>query len=81
MKKRMVLWTALVLCVGLLCGCWDGSPASGTESTPAETSLPESQASLAGKDSSQDPAIPGGFLRGQRRTGSPEHLQLDSFNR
>lgn len=54
MKKRMVLWTALVLCVGLLCGCWDGSPASRTESTPAETSLPESQASLAGKDSSQD---------------------------
>ena len=54
MKKRMVLWTALVLCVGLLCGCGDGSPASGTGSTPAETSLPESQASLAGKDSSQD---------------------------
>ena len=54
MKKRMVLWTALVLCVGLLCGCWDGSPASRTESTPAETSLPESQASLAGKESSQD---------------------------
>lgn len=54
MKKRMVLWTALVLCVGLLCGCGDGSPASRTESTPAETSLPESQASLAGKDSSQD---------------------------
>lgn len=53
MKKRMVLWTALVLCVGLLCGCGDGSPASGTESTPAETSLPESQASLAGKESSQ----------------------------
>ena len=48
MIKRMVLWTALVLCVGLLCGCWDGSPASRTESTPAETSLPESQASLAG---------------------------------
>lgn len=54
MKKRMVLWTALVLCVGLLCGCWDGSPASGAASTPAEGSLPESQASLAGKDSSQD---------------------------
>lgn len=54
MKKRMVLWTALVLCVGLLCGCGDGSPTSRTESTPAETSLPESQASLAGKDSSQD---------------------------
>ena len=54
MKKRMVLWTALVLCVGLLCGCGDGSPASGKGSTPAETSLPESQASLAGKDSSQD---------------------------
>lgn len=54
MKKRMVLWAALVLCAGLLCGCGDGSPASGTESTPAETSLPESQASLAGKDSSQD---------------------------
>ena len=48
MKKRMVLWTALVLCAGLLCGCGDGSPASGTGSTPAETSLPESQASLAG---------------------------------
>ena len=54
MKKRMVLWTALVLCVGLLCGCGDASPTSRTESTPAETSLPESQASLAGKDSSQD---------------------------
>ena len=54
MKKRMVLWTALALCAGLLCGCGDGSPASRTESTPAETSLPESQASLAGKDSSQD---------------------------
>ena len=54
MKKRMVLWAALALCVGLLCGCGDGSPTSRTESTPAETSLPESQASLAGKDSSQD---------------------------
>lgn len=54
MKKRMVFLAALALCAGLLCGCWDGSPASGTESTPAETSLPESQASLAGKDSSQD---------------------------
>ena len=54
MKKRMVFLAALALCAGLLCGCGDGSPASGTESTPAETSLPESQASLAGKDSSQD---------------------------
>lgn len=47
MKKRMVFLAALALCVGLLCGCGDGSPASRTESTPAETSL-------AGKDSSQD---------------------------
>lgn len=54
MKKRMVFLAALALCAGLLCGCGDGSPASGTESTPAETSLPESQASLAGKESSQD---------------------------
>lgn len=54
MKKRMVFLAALALCAGLLCGCWDGSPASRTESTPAETSLPESQASLAGKESSQD---------------------------
>ena len=54
MKKRMVFLAALALCAGLLCGCGDGSPASRTESTPAETSLPESQASLAGKDSSQD---------------------------
>lgn len=54
MKKRMVLWTALVLCVGLLCGCWDGSPASRTESTPAETSLPESQASLAGNQDGEE---------------------------
>ena len=54
MKKRMVLWTALVLCVGLLCGCWDGSPASGTGSAPAETSLPESQASLAGNQDGEE---------------------------
>ena len=54
MKKRMVFLAALALCAGLLCGCGDGSPASGTGSAPAETSLPESQASLAGKDSSQD---------------------------
>lgn len=47
MKKRMVFLAALALCAGLLCGCGNGSPASGTESTPAETSL-------AGKDSSQD---------------------------
>lgn len=47
MKKRMVFLAALALCAGLLCGCGDGSPASRTESTPAETSL-------AGKDSSQD---------------------------
>ena len=39
MKKRMVFLAALALCAGLLCGCWDGSPASRTESTPAETSL------------------------------------------
>ncbi len=48
MKKRMVFLAALALCAGLLCGCGDGSPASGTGSAPAETSLPESQASLAG---------------------------------
>ena len=54
MKKRMVLWTALVLCVGLLCGCGDGSPASGTGSAPAETSLPESQASLAGNQDGEE---------------------------
>ena len=47
MKKRMVFLAALALCAGLLCGCGDGSPTSGTGSTPAETSL-------AGKDSSQD---------------------------
>ena len=51
MKKRMVLITALALCAGLLCGCGDGGPAPG--STPAEGSLPESQVSLAGADSSQ----------------------------
>ena len=87
MKKRMVFLAALALCAGLLCGCGDGSPASGTESTPAETSLPESQASLAGEPGRRGeraggvPAIPGGFLRGQRCTGGPEHLRLDSFNR
>ena len=71
MKKRMVLWTALALCAGLLCGCGDGSPASRTESTPAETSLPESQASLAGKDSSQGPREHGeaAALAGRRRNG------------
>ena len=88
MKKRMVFLAALALCAGLLCGCGDGSPASGTGSAPAETSLPESQASLAGKDSSQDgeesgpvesPPYLEGFLRGQRCTGGPEHLRLDEF--
>lgn len=54
MKKRMVFLAALALCAGLLCGCGDGSPASGTESTPAETSLPESQASLAGNQDGEE---------------------------
>ena len=54
MKKRMVFLAALALCAGLLCGCGDGSPASRTESTPAETSLPESQASLAGNQDGEE---------------------------
>ena len=54
MKKRMVFLAALALCAGLLCGCGDGSPASGTGSTPAETSLPESQASLAGNQDGEE---------------------------
>ena len=54
MKKRMVFLAALALCAGLLCGCGDGSPASGTGSAPAETSLPESQASLAGNQDGEE---------------------------
>lgn len=76
MKKRMVLWTALVLCAGLLCGCGDGSPASGTGSAPAETSLPESQASLAGNQDGEEsgPVESRGFPLGTamyRRPGAP----------
>lgn len=54
MKKRMVFLAALALCAGLLCGCGDSSPASRTGSTPAETSLPESQASLAGNQDGEE---------------------------